>query len=280
MWWAAAVWIVPIALYSADACAWGLYTHMYFSQLLIWSVPLLDARFRRALQRFPELCLAGTCLPDVSLFSSVMRTPALGTTHQWQAAAALLQSAARDEDRAMALGYAAHLLTDIVAHNYFVPAHERAWLRAPLLTHASSEWTMDAHVAPHLFVQPHALMARHAPALGACAEQHLGLGCGAFHPALRCLRHGEQALRSSRLPQLLYAAARRADPALSARFDEYVRETASRLRQINRLIAGETPTWLPELGPGDGIGGVPKPLLPDPCRLLLPADWFCDAPSH
>jgi hypothetical protein len=275
-----AVWIVPAILYSADAGAWGLYTHMYYTQLLIWAVPLLDGRFRRALQRFPELCLAGTCLPDLSLFSRAMRSPAMAATHQWTAALAMLRAATRDEERAMALGYATHLLTDIVAHNYFVPTHERLWLHRSMLTHASAEWAMDAHVAAHLFVRPEALMARHQDALGAYAEQHLGLERNAATRALHCLRTGEKVLRASRLPQLVYRATRRLDPRLPARFDEYVSETAARLRQINRLIAGETPAWLPEIGSDEGPARASETERPGPNRLLLPVDWFRDAPTH
>jgi hypothetical protein len=253
---------------------------MYFTQLLIWAVPLLDARFRRALRRFPELCLAGTCLPDVSLFSRPMRAPALATTHRWAGALAMLRAASQDEEHAMALGYAAHLLTDIVAHNYFVPSHERRWLRVPLLTHASAEWAMDAHVTAHLFVTPGELILRHRDVLVTYAGHRLGIERNAAARALHCLGTGEKLLRASRLPQLVYAAARRADAALPARFDQYVSETASRLQQINRLIGGETPGWLPDLNPGDARAPAPEPELPGPYRLLLPPDWFHDARSR
>ena len=57
------IWVAPLLLFSADAVAWGLYTHMYFTQLLIWLIPVADPRFRNAIRRFPELCLAATCLP-------------------------------------------------------------------------------------------------------------------------------------------------------------------------------------------------------------------------
>ncbi len=28
-------WLIPLLLWSADAHAWGLYTHVYFAQLLL-----------------------------------------------------------------------------------------------------------------------------------------------------------------------------------------------------------------------------------------------------
>lgn len=271
----ALVWMLPLLVHAADACAWGLYTHMYFAQLLVWAVPLADSRFRRALRRFPELCLAGTCLPDVSLFSKVTANATLGTTHQWTAAARVLSAASNDEERAMALGFAGHLLTDIVAHNYFVPAHEAKWLRAPVLTHAACEWAMDAHVAPQLFVQPEVLMRRHSDALSDCAERSLGCDRHAVRKALYCLQRAEQVLRRSRLPALIYRASRRIDTTVAARFDEYIRETSARLHQINRLIAGDIPAWPPEVPPTpheleSSVAEVPRPHY----SLLLPADFF------
>ena len=41
-------WWIPLLLFSADAHAWGLYTHVYFAQLLLWTTPLADPRFRKA----------------------------------------------------------------------------------------------------------------------------------------------------------------------------------------------------------------------------------------
>ena len=87
-------------------------------------------------------------------FSKSVGSPILGTTHHWASVSSLLRDADDDRERAMAMGYACHLLADIVAHNDFVPTHEDIWFRASMVTHASSEWAMDAHVARHLFVQP------------------------------------------------------------------------------------------------------------------------------
>jgi hypothetical protein len=251
---------------------------MYFAQLLVWAVPLADARFRRALRRFPELCFAGTCLPDVSLFSRPLRAAALRTTHQWSASANMLRRASCAEERAMALGYASHLLTDVVAHNYFVPEHEHIWLRVPMLTHATAEWAMDAHIANALFVQPAALIARHRDVLVAWAVQHIEVDRELVQRALVSLMRGESALRRSRLPQLIYQVGRRADHGLSKRFDHYIRETSVRLAQINRLVAGYTPAWAPELRKSPDLGPMPRRPAPGPhLSLLLPADFFRDA---
>jgi hypothetical protein len=269
-------WTAPLLLYGHDACAWGLYTHVYFGQLLLWAIPLLDARFSRAVRRFPGLCLAGVCLPDVSLFAAVLEAPALRATHQWSSAARMLHAAHCDEHRAMALGYASHLLADVVAHNHFVPAHERLWLRAPVLAHAACEWAMDAHVAPHVFAAPARLLSEHGRALADYGAGVFRLEPAAAHGAIRCLMLGEAALRASPVPALVYCAARRADRALPARFDHYVRQTAERLRQINRLVAGEIPARAPEIAYARQRAALPGATRRH-CRPTLPDDWSPDA---
>ena len=270
------LWTAPLLLYAADSHAWGLYTHMYFTQHLIWFVPLADPRFRRAIRRFPELCLAATCLPDVSLFSGWRGNAALCTTHRWSSVLRMLREARGDADRAMAMGYACHLMTDIVAHNYFVPTHERLWFRGRMLTHAAAEWAMDAHIAPHLLVRPATLIGTHRERLIDFAHRRLHFDHDTARRGLAYLARGESTLRFSRLPQLLYGASRRADCALTARFDDYISETAGRLRQIDRLICGEIPAWLPELAaPVSSLTRAEGPRH-EPVLALLPADFFCN----
>lgn len=268
--------MLPWLAYAADAYAWGLYTHLYFAQLLLWAVSLADARFRRALRRFPELCLAGACLPDVSSFSRLTRNTTLSTTHQWRSASGMLNVAATDQERAMALGYAGHLLTDIVAHNYFVPMHETRWLGAPILSHAACEWAMDAHVANQLYIHPQLLIARHGGVLASCAEVNLGCDGAAVRKALNCMQRGEQVLRRSRLPGFIYRVSRRLDGNVTARFDRYIRETSARLHQINRLIAGDTPVWLPEVTAAPQVHEHAHRAPSRHYSLLLPADFFHD----
>ncbi len=267
-------WLAPLALLSEDALAWGLCTHVYFSQLLIWAIPLADARFRRAVARLPELMLAGACLPDLSLFGRWLGAPALGATHQWSAAQRLLAVADDDEARALALGYASHLLADIIAHNHFVPAHEQLWLDRPVVTHAASEWVMDAHIMPHLLVRPSDLMRRHQARLADYAARHLGCSFAESRRALGCLRHGEALLRASRLPQALRAGARVADARLGRRLDWYVAETAARLGQINRLIEGDAPVWHAELDGARPARGRTRTPSARAFARPLPQDFF------
>jgi hypothetical protein len=230
-------WCLPPALHCGDALAWGLYTHFYYAQLLLWAVPLADPDFRRAVRRFPGLLLAGACLPDVALFSSHARAHELRLTHQWSAAHRLLRTARSDAERALAVGYSSHLLTDVIAHNYFVPTHETLWLDAKMMTHAAAEWAMDAHIARHVFVRPAQIVSRHIEVVATYAARHFDCDASASHRATLYLLRGERTLRTARLSHALYHAARTVDRTLTRRFDYYVRETAARLTQLTASSA-------------------------------------------
>lgn len=230
-------WLVPLCFYSADALAWGLATHIYFAQLLIWAAPLADPRFRRAAWRLPHLVMAGACLPDLALVGGA----AFSRSHHWETCQRLLGSANTDEERAAALGYASHLLVDIVAHNHFVPAHEAMWLDWPMVTHVMGEWAMDSHINPQLFAQAGPLLQASRPFLAAFAAAQFDCPVDRAERALTRLAAADIALRRSRLPQGLYRLFTLVDRRVKPHFDYYVGQTAARVGQINSLLAGETP---------------------------------------
>lgn len=232
------VWLCPLLLQSMDAHAWGLLTHVYFAQWLVWTMPLLDPNLRRAVQRFPSLVLAGACLPDLALVS-----PAFRHTHQWENCHHLLRGAHSDEEVAIAVGFASHLFVDVVAHNHFVPAHEAMWLEDTLLTHICAEWAADAHLAPLLNTTPNQLLKEHHEVLQAFVAR--GFRC---HPrrasrALRKLEIADRLLRTIRLPQLLYRISIRLDRRVFSHFVYYISQTQAMLPQIDSLLAGSRPVW-------------------------------------
>jgi hypothetical protein len=239
-------WWLPLLLWSADANAWGLYTHVYFAQLLLWAIPLTDARFRKAVISYPRLVLAGACLPDLSLVGRHHGTRGLDETHSWEYAHRQLDKAGNDAECALALGYTSHLLADVIAHNHFVPAHERMWLDAPMLTHAAAEWAMDRHVQQHLFVTPAELLDQHRHELAEYVARHFGCEARSVWSGLRTLANAEALLRNSRLHEVCYRGARLMDERLRQRFNHYLRETSGRMAQINRIVSGEAPQWLAE----------------------------------
>ncbi len=269
-------WLVPLLLFSADAHAWGLYTHIYFAQLLLWAVPLTDPRFRRAVAAHPRLVLAGACLPDLSLFGSHLGAAELGGTHRWESVHRQVVHARTDEERALALGFASHLLSDVIAHNHFVPAHERMWPNLPMATHAAAEWAMDMHISRHLFVVPAGLLDQHRHELAAHMVRHFGCTAAGAWRSMRLLARAESLLRTSRLPQLCYRGALLLDERLHHRFNHYLREMTGKMGHINRILSGEVPRWHAEPPCMEATRALIGSCMPHQLRgrMPLPQDLF------
>jgi hypothetical protein len=269
------LWATPLLLTSADAWAWGLGTHVYFAQLLLWAVPLLDRRFRTALARYPRRVLAGACLPDLALFGRRAGTTAFDQNHQWATAERLLRESRDEAERALALGYASHLLVDVIAHNHFVPSHEALWFDVPVLTHAVSEWAMDHHLSAETVAGPRRLLREDLAGVARFAAGHFGCGFAEARRALIYLARADGALRLSGTPRACHRWARRLDSGLHRRFDYYVAETSARLAEINRVLRGERPAWhaeVPEDKPGIATPGALRRLLEE--GLPLPLDLY------
>lgn len=242
----ALLWALPLLLHCGDALAWGLHTHIYFAHLLVWVAPLADPGFSRALARLPQLVLAGACLPDLSLVGRRVGTAAFDRNHQWPGARRLLAAAASDEERAIALGFCSHLLVDIIAHNHFVPAHEKLWMDLPVVTHAVSEWAMDAHLGRRPRAAVGDLLCAQTGLLADFSAEHFGCSPDQARQALRLLARADRALRLARIPEVCYHGARLADPGIEERFEYYLEEIEARLVQINLILAGEEPSFQAE----------------------------------
>jgi hypothetical protein len=258
-------WLLPLLLWSADANAWGLYTHVYFAQMLLWAVPLTDPRYRRAIKSFPKLVLAGACLPDLALWSDRSWGEPFSTTHQWQRARKLLDDAQSDEEYALSLGFVSHLLVDVIAHNHFVPAHEKLWGNVPVLTHAACEWAMDMHIRDQLFAEPGELMDAHRNELSEYVAQHFNCPQPIATRSIAMLSGAEQLLRISHLSQLCQRGAQMFDAGMPRRFNYYLQQTGVRLAHIDRILTGEEPVW-------DANPHADDPVIRQRIELLRPRE--------
>jgi len=234
------LWSLPLLLLAQPAHAWGLYTHTYYAQLLLTAVPLSEPAFRLAARHFPRLVMAGASLPDLALLAGWLKTPAFRHSHEWPFFQQMLRSE-RTEHQAISLGFASHLLVDVIAHHHFVPEHEHRWFDWPVVTHALCEWAMDRHLQPHLQARPGELLQSERATLAPFVCQHFGCDPHTAERALRQLAGADQGLRRGKLPGVIYRTSRRLDSMLLQRFEEYRRATVRHLPDINRLIAGHTP---------------------------------------
>ena len=235
-------WLLPLLLHSMEANAWGLVTHLYFAHSLLWAMPLLDPRLQRAIRRFPELVMAGACLPDLAIVS-----PSFRDTHDWEYARKMLNAAKTDEETAIAVGYASHLYVDVIAHNHFVPAHEAMWLdNDTMITHIASEWAMDAHLSPLLDTSPSKLLSQHQSLLVAFISPMFRCSRRRTLQALKSLAFWDKVLRTVRLPHIIYRSARLLDRRVGKNFIYYIAKTQTAIAEIGIVLEGARPSWEPE----------------------------------
>lgn len=235
-------WWLPCCLYSLDANAWGLVTHLYFAQSLLWAMPLLDPRLQRAIKSFPELVMAGACLPDLAIVSHRYRH-----THLWENAHQLMLTAQTDEELAIAIGYVSHLYVDVIAHNHFVPAHEAMWHKNEVLTHIASEWAMDAHLAPLMNTSPRYLLTQHRAVISKFISVQFRCTESATNLALRRLAFWDGVLRLVRLPNIIYRLVSLFDKRVFKHFVYYVAKTQTAVADIGTVLNGNKPLLEPEL---------------------------------
>ena len=228
-----------VLLFAPDALAWGLQTHVFLAQWLLAAAPFADPQIRAAALRLPRLVLAGACLPDLALAGRALGLAAFRRAHQWSTLRRLA-AACWDEERAIAVGYASHLLADVVAHNRFVPEHERRILDVPHVTHAICEWAMDEHVRPELEVQPAALLRVELSTLTQAAARTFRCREGIASRGIRFLANAEWALRASRLPGLCCRTMK-----LFHR-EAYLSEACALVRQVEAVLQGAEPRLQPE----------------------------------
>ena len=243
-------WLTPFILYSGNANAWGLGTHIYFAHSLIWAMPMLDQRLRLAIKRFPELVMAGACLPDLAVISKTFNN-----THQWQQGLKLLNAAKQapedtenaEQELAIAIGYMSHLYIDVIAHQHFVPAHEALWQHDSVATHIAAEWAMDAHLNPITPQSPSQLLQKNHVVLACFVSKHFE--CEVVHASKMLKRLGfwDSLLRGFKIPQLIYGVTSLLDKQLKQHFIYYIALTQHAMPQINLLLEGDAPVYDAEL---------------------------------
>lgn len=231
--------------FAPDALAWGLQTHVFIAQWALAAVPFADPRVRGAALRLPHLVLAGACMPDLALAGRMLGIATFRRAHQWTTLRRLAAGAC-DEQRAIAVGYASHLLADVIAHNRFVPEHEHRILDVPHFTHALCEWAMDEHLSGGLRAQPADLVLSHIGPLADAAGTAFGCGEAVARRALGFLARAERLLRTSRLPLLCRGVLRAFYADAAPRFDAYLGDAAAQVRRIDAVLRGEAPRWDPD----------------------------------
>jgi hypothetical protein len=246
------LWAIPISFYALDANAWGLYTHIYFTQYLLLAVPLLGnkvlgaeqlhPKILQAIQQYPKLVLAGACLPDLALVSK-----AFNTTHQWHISEQMLAAARTEQEIAIAVGYSSHLFVDVIAHNHFVPAHEAKWQNKNIVTHMASEWAMDAYVSKQLKHTPHHLIRQHLHLIAEFVAPIFKVPTKTAKSNLKRLAFLDQLLRATKISPMILWVLEKHDMEFIKNLNYYLTKTEHALYQFHHALQGKRPNWEPEL---------------------------------
>jgi hypothetical protein len=239
--------------FAPDALAWGLQTHVFLAQWLLAAAPFADPQIRAAALRLPRLVRAGACRPDLALIGRALCLREFRRSHQWSTLRRLTAACRSDEERAIALGYASHLLADVVAHNRFVPEHERRIVDVPHLTHAICEWAMDEHLKAGVRQAPAELLLSERRTLVQVAERTFDCREVLVHRAIGCLARADRLLRASPLPRLCRRLVDVFDLAVVARFDAYIGDASAMVRRIEAVLHGAEPRSQPEPAPGEAL---------------------------
>jgi hypothetical protein len=246
--------LLCMLFYVPDAHAWGLQSHLFFAHHALGAVALADPELRAAAARLPRLVLAGACIPDLAIVGRFfLGTPVFRRSHLWGTLRRIAAAPRDDHERALALGYATHLVADVVAHNEFVPEHEARIGDKAMIAHLVSEWAMDhdlrreirpAHALEDAGVHAAQFVAR----AFSCSETYA-------RRALDVLMRGERLLRASPAPRLCRAAVGLMNRQAATCFSLYIAKTKLAMAGVETALAGGFEDWSgldPEGSQGDG----------------------------
>jgi len=110
-----------VMLDATPALAWGPVTHVALGVQALATVSTPNGLLQAALANLPEVFLYGSLAPDI-VQGRRLQSRLRRHSHNWSTGLGLLDAAYKENEKAFALGYLAHLAADVVAHNFFLPA--------------------------------------------------------------------------------------------------------------------------------------------------------------
>jgi hypothetical protein len=109
--------------------AWGPLTHMYLGNEIFAYGPLIPAGIFALIKKYRQDFLYGNLMADSIIGKKYL--PDDKSSHSWDVAIRLLNSAEQDAEKAFAYGYLSHLAADTVAHEILtddMKNMEHAWV--------------------------------------------------------------------------------------------------------------------------------------------------------
>jgi len=134
--------ILAILLFFPDnGFCFGPAFHLKIGYELINYLTLFSPLTQQLLQNYPLDFLYGNISPDIVIGKRFM--PYHRHCHNWEIAKSLIEESKTEKERAFAYGYLAHLSSDVVAHNFFIPYQIISTFKTRTLTHLYWETRID-----------------------------------------------------------------------------------------------------------------------------------------
>lgn len=130
-----------ILLFPDYGFCFGPAFHLKIGYELINYLTLFSPLTQQILQEHPLDFLYGNISPDIVIGKRFM--PYHSHCHSWEIAKSVIEESKSPKEKAFAYGYLAHLSSDVVAHNYFVPCKIISTFKARTLSHLYWETRLD-----------------------------------------------------------------------------------------------------------------------------------------
>lgn len=111
--------LLLLLFFPHDALAWGPGFHLQLGSTILGNLQAIKPALATLIGGFPLDFLYGCIAADITIGKRF--THYLQHCHRWDIGLKVLRSAVTGPQKACAYGYLAHLASDTVAHNYFVP---------------------------------------------------------------------------------------------------------------------------------------------------------------
>ena len=139
------VLITALAL-PDEALAWGIGAHLSIAERITDALTLAGPyRHASIITSNPAAFMIGSILPDIHAIRNWFLKPRR-EVHGWAMAKGLISSARTEQEMSLALGYAAHLSSDVICHNFLIPQFVFFQERGPKFAHFLAESRADGYI--------------------------------------------------------------------------------------------------------------------------------------
>lgn len=140
--------VILFLLVPSPAFAWGPLTHIYLGNEIFFLGPLLPAGIYALIRKFRHDFLYGNLVADIIMWKKYLSDEK--SSHSWDVAFDLFESAKTQQQKAFVYGYMSHLAADTVAH-------ERLTIGRKNARHTFLELRSDGIVDKKYWVQARAI---------------------------------------------------------------------------------------------------------------------------